>query len=177
MLVGGGSMGRSHRARGCGSVFQDGRCGDVTGSPCRESTPPGSAGKTLETPGHLTEGTEAPREPATARGHTASWHRASPLLGLGHLAAEPQPPLLAVARLRGSRCPRAEAAAAAEAAPSPDSTTRLVLSASRAPGWAPLRPRTSSSPYGLLMPYWSRAQGLSSQWKQRPGLARAVVLP
>lgn len=148
MLVGGGSRGRIRRARGWGSVFQDGGCGDVTGSPCRESTPPGSAGKTLETPSHSTEGTEAPREPATARGH-----RASPVLGLGHLAAELQPPLLAVARLQGSRCPRAEALAAAEAAPSPDPTTRLVLSASRAPGWAPLRPRTSSSPC-LLMPSW-----------------------
>lgn len=153
MLLGGGSMGRSHRARGWGSVFHR-QVWRRDGSPCREPTPPGSAGKTLETPSHSTEGTEAPREPATARGHTASWHRASPLLGLGHLAAEPQPPLLAVARLQGSRCPRAEAAAAAEAVPSPDSMTRLVLSASRAPGWAPLRPRTSSSPYGLLMPYW-----------------------
>lgn len=50
-----------------GVALQDSRCDDGTVLPCRGSSSPGQAGKTLESPGHLTEGPGPPRAGGSSR--------------------------------------------------------------------------------------------------------------
>ena len=122
---------------GGGVVLQDSRCDAGMVSPCRGSMSPGPAGKTLESPGHLTEEPRRPRASGSSRLQ-------------GNLNAGPRAP---GDRVRPAPLLKAAASPGSHWHPHP-AWSFMPTAPCRAPGRVPLHPLIVPCPSGLLMLSW-----------------------